>query len=83
MLMSFTKRKRGWRVPTFLTLGAAGLGAGLMYLLDPDTGRRRRRGIVRRTGRLSHDASVGAARASRDLRNRTAGLFATVRRLAS
>lgn len=63
------------------TLAAAGLGAGLMYLLDPDGGRRRRalardqmRSLATRTG----DA-VDVT--SRDMRNRAQGVVAEIRSL--
>src|SRR5829696_4131126 len=59
-----------------LTFGAGlGLGTGLMYLLDPDRGRRRRA--------LLRDKGAWAARktgdcievTAHDLRNRTQGIF--------
>lgn len=62
-----------------LTFGAGlGLGTGLMYLLDPDRGRRRRA--------LLRDKGVWAARktgdcievTARDLRNRTQGLVTDI-----
>ncbi len=62
-----------------LTFGAGlGLGTGLMYLLDPDRGKRRRA--------LLRDKSVWAARktgdclevTARDLRNRTEGIVADI-----
>lgn len=62
-----------------LTFGAGlGLGTGLMYLLDPDRGRRRRA--------LLRDKGVWAARktgdcfevTARDLRNRTQGLVTEI-----
>jgi osmotically-inducible protein OsmY len=52
------------------------LGAGLMYLMDPDRGRRRRalaRGKMTRAARKSSDA-LGAT--GRDLAHRTSGLAA-------
>jgi hypothetical protein len=54
----------------------AGLGAGLMYLLDPEEGGRRR-ALVR--GKAVHSLRLGgqaALRTSRDLGNRTKGLVA-------
>ncbi len=62
-----------------LTFGAGlGLGTGLMFLLDPDRGKRRRA--------LLRDKSVWAARktgeclevTARDLRNRTEGIAANI-----
>lgn len=59
-----------------LLLSGVAVGAGLMYLLDPLRGRRRR--AVARDKAL-HTASAGGAafgRASRDLAHRSRGLFA-------
>lgn len=61
-------------------LAGLGLGAGLMYLLDPDRGRRRRAQIrdqVIHTRTLSADA---LNKRTRDLRNRAQGLVAEARR---
>src|SRR6185503_15553227 len=41
-------------------LGGAGLGAGLLYLLDPEKGQQRRRGIARGASNLGHSLSEGA-----------------------
>jgi len=60
-------------------LGAVGLGAAVMYLLDPARGRRRRHLIADRfthTGRVAGDA-IGTTR--RDLANRTRGVVAAMR----
>lgn len=81
----FISPRRSWREKYFNettmnylwpALGGIGLGAGLMYILDPDRGRARRatardkvRSAVNRTGR-----AVG--RSSRDLSNRARGLVA-------
>jgi len=63
----------------WVLIGGAGVGATVMYLLDPDRGRRRRamlrdKGIhgIRSTGR-----SMGAL--SRDVAHRSLGLFARSR----
>ncbi|MCC6731559.1 MAG: SRPBCC family protein [Chthonomonadales bacterium] len=59
--------------------GALGLGAGLMYLLDPNAGARRRarmRGQARRAMRRTEGF---LATASRDLANRTRGVAAETR----
>src|SRR5215216_690884 len=66
--------KHGWTI-----LAGAGAGAGLMYLLDPNMGNRRRA--------LMRDQFVGAASRAddafgktwRDARNRAQGLISEVR----
>lgn len=62
-----------------LLLGGIALGAGLMYLLDPAHGRRRRALLH---DKLVHAKRVGGERAdagARDLANRARGLAARVR----
>jgi hypothetical protein len=59
-----------------------GLGAGLMYFLDPDRGRSRRARARDRIIHLLHEAEHEAEIASRDLANRTRGLVAKSRSLA-
>lgn len=62
------------RAATFLT--GVGLGTGLMYFFDPQTGRRRR-ALVRDKGiRLAHEAQEAADVIGRDLSNRAQGLAA-------
>jgi hypothetical protein len=61
----------------------AGLGAGLMYYLDPDRGRSRRARARDRAIHLLHEAEHEAEIASRDLANRTRGLIAKSRSLAA
>jgi osmotically-inducible protein OsmY len=63
----------------FLTLSCVGLGAGLMYMLDPRMGKRRRALVYdkacaywRRTGNV-------LGKTARDVSNRTRGLAADVR----
>lgn len=63
---------------SLMLLSGLGLGAALMYLFDPADGRRRRALVRERALRaLSHTGDAAGARA-RDLRNRGAGLSATV-----
>jgi len=59
-------------------LSAAGLGAGLMYLLDPDRGKRRRalvRDKMRHATRVVSDVS---GKTGRDVRNHVLGVLAEV-----
>src|SRR5436190_14701782 len=55
-------------------LSGAGLGAGLMYLFDPEMGRRRRALARDKAVRLGHEAQETADTVGRDLRNRAQGL---------
>ena len=64
---------------TFSLVSGASLGAGLMYFLDPDRGRRRR-GLVRVKGiRWSRKTREFASSTSRDVRNRAIGMGAEVK----
>jgi uncharacterized membrane protein len=55
------------------------LGAGAMYLLDPDRGARRR-SLLRDQGvHVGHKLSEGVAATARDTRNRTAGVAAELK----
>lgn len=57
-------------------IGGIGLGAGLMYILDPDRGRRRR-AIARDKVTSAVNRTGEAIRSkSRDLQNRTRGIAA-------
>jgi uncharacterized membrane protein len=61
---------------TLAFFGGLGLGAGLMYLFDPDRGRRRR-ALVRDQGvHAAHEAQDALRTAGRDVRNRARGLAA-------
>ncbi len=61
--------------------GLAGVGAGLMYILDPDKGRRRR-AVLRDKGASFLGATMwGAGKAWRDLAHRTEGVTARTRSL--
>ena len=55
------------------------LGAGLMYLLDPDRGIRRRHAAGYRLGRVRRRMGAEIAAAARDVRNRSAGTLAELR----
>ena len=57
-------------------LGAAGLGAGLMYLLDPREGNRRRALIRDQAVSVLNRSDDYIEKTARDLRNRTRGLVA-------
>jgi hypothetical protein len=55
-------------------LAGAGLGAGLMYVLDSDLGRRRRALVRDKAVHLAHEACEAADVVARDMRNRAHGL---------
>jgi len=57
-------------------LTGAGLGAGLMYFLDPIRGRQRRSRVRDKMIRLSHQAQDARDMVIRDARNRMRGLAA-------
>jgi hypothetical protein len=57
-------------------VGGLGLGAALMYLFDPDRGRRRRALIRDKAEGAANKASDYAGKMSRDLRNRANGMVA-------
>jgi uncharacterized protein YwbE len=78
---SRSAKPRAWRAHTLAGLEGLVLGAGLMYLFDPEGGRRRRHEILRRSGRLGRESAEGTGRAFRDVRNRATGLVAALRRL--
>lgn len=60
-------------------LGGVGIGAGLMFLLDPQQGRRRRALIRDKLNRFANELPDAADVISRDLRNRARGLVAETR----
>ena len=60
-------------------MGAAGLGAGLMFLLDPDLGTRRRAILRDKLISFTRLAAWAADKASRDLKNRVYGTVANTR----
>jgi hypothetical protein len=61
------------------TLGAFGLGAAVMYFLDPGRGARRRAIVRDKVVHALHKTEDAAATTRRDLRNRAQGLAAQVR----
>jgi tRNA A37 threonylcarbamoyltransferase TsaD len=60
-------------------LGGAGVGASLMYLLDPDRGRRRRSITRDRAKRMARRSGEMLSKAARDLSNRARGRATVVR----
>jgi len=80
-LASWARPRNPATIPVAEGLTLIGLGAGLMYFLDPERGRRRR-ALVR--DQIVHalnvlDDAIGVA--SRDVRNRSRGLWAGARAL--
>ena len=61
-----------------LLAGGIGLGAALMYMLDPDRGRRRRALLRDQLVRVAHGTPDAVGAAARDLSNRARGLAAGV-----
>jgi hypothetical protein len=59
---------------TFSFLAGVGLGAGLMYVFDPQMGRRRRALARDKAVRLAHEARDAADVVRRDMTNRAHGL---------
>lgn len=60
-------------------LAGAGLGAGVMFLLDPDRGKRRRALLRDKAIHLSRVGSCTVGKISRDIRNRAIGVASEVR----
>jgi hypothetical protein len=60
-------------------LGGAGVGASLMYLLDPDRGRRRRAITRDKAKSVVRHGGDALSRAARDLENRARGTVSVVR----
>ncbi|HJU65258.1 MAG TPA: SRPBCC family protein [Gemmatimonadaceae bacterium] len=64
---------------TLALLGGLGLGAVLMYLLDPDRGKRRRHMVRDKAVRALHVSADAVDATGRDLRNRAQGAAAELR----
>lgn len=56
-------------------MGGVGLGAGLMYLADPRSGRRRRAMAHDKALHIVHELGEAAGMVARDLAHRTRGFF--------
>src|SRR5262249_48452261 len=63
---------------TLSLVSGASLGAGLMYFLDPDRGRRRRALMRDKGGRWSRRTRAFADSTTRDMQNRAKGMGAAV-----
>jgi|SRR5579884_240693 len=61
---------------TIALLAGAGLGAGMMYFLDPKRGRQRRAQVREKMIRMSHQIQDARDTVIRDARNRMSGLAA-------
>jgi len=62
-------------------MSAAGVGAGLMYLFDPDRGKKRRALVRNEAVHISRIAAAAAGKTRRDVRNHLLGAFAEVESL--
>src|SRR5262249_52150058 len=60
-------------------LGGVGLGAGLMFLLDPDRGKRRRAWMRDKCVTLAAESQRGLHKTARDFRHRLSGLVANLK----
>lgn len=67
------------RDPVLSFLAGAAIGAGLMFLLDPDRGPRRRALARDRVASVGRQAGEDVGRKARHLRNRARGLVAGAR----
>ena len=65
----------------FKFFGSLGVGALLMYVLDPQVGRRRRAVVRDKLNRLAHKATDAVDITARDLQNRMQGMTAKARSL--
>ena len=73
----FVQKKSGGRAAALLS--GIGIGAGLMYLLDPERGRARRAIARDKALSLANKTGDAVARRSRDIGNRAKGVAAEVR----
>jgi hypothetical protein len=64
---------------TAYVIGGAGIGAGLMYFLDPQAGRRRRALVRDQLVHLAHEAEDALDATARDVAHRTEGVVAEAR----
>ncbi|CAN5135512.1 hypothetical protein BH23GEM2_BH23GEM2_05320 [soil metagenome] len=60
-------------------LGALGVGAALMYFLDPNRGNRRRKLLSNKVVHTGHALGDAAGKTARDLRNRVSGVMSMAR----
>jgi BON domain len=60
-------------------IAGAGIGAGMMYMLDPDRGGRRRALLRDKAIRLTTEAGCALGKLSRDLGNRAVGAVSEIR----
>lgn len=65
-----------------MLLGGLGLGAALMYVLDPERGRRRRALVKDKAVKVTNKTGDALGAKSRDWKNRAAGVAAEVKSLA-
>ncbi|MDQ3252792.1 MAG: BON domain-containing protein [Acidobacteriota bacterium] len=70
--------RSGWS-GGWMLLGGIGLGAALMYLLDPDRGSRRRALVIDKLSSAANKTPAALGATSRDLRNRAQGLAASAK----
>ncbi|HEU4713627.1 MAG TPA: YtxH domain-containing protein [Pyrinomonadaceae bacterium] len=59
-------------------ISAAGIGAGFMYLFDPDRGKRRRAELRNKAKHFNHIAIESVGKTQRHLRNRLLGVRAEI-----
>lgn len=64
---------------TLAIVSGVGIGAGLMYILDPNSGKRRRAMVGDKVIHLAHVVEDGVESAARDVNNRAHGLVARTR----